>query len=63
MVRETFLDREERLCIIFPRLARIDALFADAQHVIELKRLRAVKLASSIGHEPFRRTVMANGFS
>ena|SRR3989442_3187133 len=44
MVGKPPLDREQGLSVIFPRLARIDAFFADAKHVIELESLRAAKL-------------------
>ena len=36
MVSEPALDRKQGLCVIFPGLARINALLMDIQHVIEL---------------------------
>jgi hypothetical protein len=36
MVSKSSLNREQRFCVVLPRLARIDAFFADTQHVIKL---------------------------
>ncbi len=36
MVPKPSLDREQRFCIILPGFTRVDALFADTQHIIKL---------------------------
>ena len=61
MVGHPPLYREQGLGVILPGLARLNAFFADAQHIVELHGLIAVEDATAIGHDRFWRAVAPQG--
>jgi len=61
VVSESPLDREQRFCIILPRLTGVNAFFTDTEQVVKLHCLVAVKDSSTVCDERFWRAVTPQG--
>src|SRR2546425_5501156 len=63
MVGNPPLNREQGFCIIFPRLARIDLLLADIEHLIQGICHVGMKLTPPVSDQSFRGSVATNGIN
>src|SRR5260370_25448532 len=63
MVGDLSLDGEQGFRVIFPRFPRVNALFADAQHVVELESNGRVELPASVCDKSFRCPIAPDGGS